>query len=295
MTDTAARTATPRTALIETRVLESIVETADTRTLVLEADTPTGDWHAGQYVTVDPHQFPGLGSFVGYLESVKGRHEAPRAYSMCSAPYEPNLAITIKEELFEAGQTKYPPLLSGYLVHQVRAGDRMAVRGFAGTYLLPEDVEQRTTHVLHLVAGSGSVPNVSILKDSLRHHSQLRHTFVYSNKTLDDVIFFAELARLQSAHASRLRVIHTLTRHQGPLDPGAGIRRGRVDEDLLRGIFDEHPDTLVYACGPAISVWERRAAQAENRTPTPRFLENMLTHLSALGVDRHRITVEAFG
>jgi 3-ketosteroid 9alpha-monooxygenase subunit B len=295
MSDSAARTAAPRSALIETRVLESIVETADTRTLVLEAGVHVGDWQAGQYVTVDPHQFPGLSSFVAYLESVKGRHEPPRAYSMCSAPFEPHLAITIKEEIFQAGQTKYPPLLSGYLVHQVRAGDSLVVRGFAGAYILPPDVERKVDHVLHLVAGSGSVPNVSMVKDSLRHHSRLRHTFVYSNKTLDDVIFRDALTALQAAHPDRLRVVHTLTRQQGPLDTQAGYRTGRVDEDLLRGILAEHPDSLVYACGPAISVWERRAAQAEARTPAPRFLETMLAQLAALGVDRHRISVEAFG
>jgi len=221
-----------RMTTFDTVVLESIVETADTRTLVLDAGGERLDWRAGQYVSIDPHQFRSLGSFIGYLEQQKGRREAPRAYSMCSAPHEPYLAITIKEEVFEPGKTKYPPLISGFLVHQVRAGDPLVVRGFAGAYTLPEDVETRTAHILHLCAGSGSVPNVSMIKDSLRHHARLRHTFIYSNKTWDDVIFRDSLARLEEQHPDRLQVINTLTRDPGPLP--YGVRSGRIDADRAR-------------------------------------------------------------
>jgi 3-ketosteroid 9alpha-monooxygenase subunit B len=282
-----------RMTALETTVLESVVETADTRTLVLDAGRGAMDWTAGQYVSIDPHQFKGLASFVAYLEQQKGRKEAPRAYSMCSAPDEPYLAITIKEETFQAGRTKYPPLLSGYLVHQVRAGDTMIVRGFAGAYVLPPDIESRTDHILHLCAGSGSVPDVSIIKDSLRRHGRLRHTLIYSNRTWDDVIFRDMLAGMEREHPGRLRVIHTLTRPAGMLPPG--VRSGRVDADMLRGVLAREPETLVYACGPAVTVWDRRAHAAAGTPPPPQFLEAMLAHLAALDVPRSRIKLEAFG
>ena len=285
---------TARMTTYEARVLESVVETWDTVTLVLDlgAQVP---YRAGQYVTIAPQQFVGLQSFVAYLEHLKGRVEAPRAYSMCSAPNERYLAITIKEEVYRAGEMKYPPLLSGFLVHQVRAGDRMSVVGCTGAYVLPEDIESRTKHILHLCAGSGSVPNFSMLKDSLHRHEHLRHTFVYSNKTWDDVIFRDALARLREAHPDRLRVVHTLTREKGPLEQTEDVRAGRVEADLLRAIFERDPDSLVYACGPAISVWDRRACAAQGTTPTPRFLETMQSHLASLNVPRERIKVEAFG
>jgi ferredoxin-NADP reductase len=214
---------------------------------------------------------------------------------MSSAPHEPHLAITIKEEVFERGVTKYPPLISGFLVHHVRAGDRMSVIGFAGPYVLPDDIEARTNHVLHLCAGSGSVPDVSIVKDSLHRHTRLRHTFVYSNKTWDDVIFRGLLMRLEQESAGRLRVIHTLTRETGALPGGADVRRGRVDAGLLRSILDKDPDSLIYACGPAVTVWERRACAEQGTTPPPRFIEAMLALLGELGVPRERITVESYG
>ena len=189
MTDAGTTAETSRMTTLETVVLESIVETPDTRTLVLDTGGRRIDWRAGQYVSIDARQFPALQSFVAYLEHQKGRREAPRAYSMSSAPHEPHLAITIKEEVYVREKTKYPPLLSGYLVHQVRAGDRVTVRGFAGAYVFPDDIDSRVGHILHLCAGSGSVPNVSMIKDSLLHHTTLRHTLIYSNKTWDDVIF----------------------------------------------------------------------------------------------------------
>ena len=295
MADAGITSETGRTTTFKTVVLESIVETADTRTLVLDAGRPHTDWHAGQYVSVDPHQFPGLASFVAYLEHAKGRREVPRAYSMCSAPHEPHLAITIKEEVYVRDRTKYPPLLSGYLVHQVRAGDPLEVRGFAGAYLLPDDVERRTEHILHLCAGSGSVPNVSMIKHSLLHHRRLRHTLIYSNKTWDDIIFRDALAELQGQHPDRFEVIHTLTREPGPLSYGPNVQSGRVDVDLLRETLAREPESLVYACGPAITVWERRACAAQGTTPAPQFLEAMLSHLQTIGLPRDRVKVEAFG
>jgi 3-ketosteroid 9alpha-monooxygenase subunit B len=286
-----ATTRVPATKRFESVVSEVIVETPDTITAVLDVGEPV-TYRAGQYVTIDPHQFPALGSMTRYLEHMKGRAEPPRAYSMCSAPHEDGVAITIKEEVYD-GQMAYPPLISGFLVHQTRVGDRMAVVGFAGAYVLPEDVD--ADHILHLCAGSGSVPNVSMIKDSLRRHPNLRHTFVYSNKTWQDVIFRSSLATLRRAHPDRLQVIHMLTREAAIASEDEDVRSGRVTLELLGSILEREPNSLIYACGPAISVWDKRAHAAKGTTPTPRFLETMQVYLTTLCVPRDRIKVEAFG
>ncbi len=281
----------PAQTMFDALVVESIVETPDTRTLVLDVG-PHPPYRAGQYVSIDPHQFPALGSMTAYLEHVKGRVEVPRAYSMCSAPHERYVAITVKEEVYGA-QMAYPPLLSGFLVHSVRAGDRIDALGFAGAYVLPETIE--ADHILHLCAGSGSVPNVSMVKDALIRHATLRHTFVYSNKTLQDIIFRQALADLRRAHPDRLRVTHTLTREQVVPTDDEDLRTGRVTVDILREVLEREPHSLIYACGPAISVWDRRAHAAAGTKPTPLFLETMTSHLTALGIGRDRLKVEAFG
>ena len=286
-----ATTRVPAMRRFDSVVSEVIVETPDTITAVLDVGEPV-IYRAGQYVTIDPHQFPALGSVTRYLEHLKGRAEPPRAYSMFSAPHEDGVAITIKEELYD-GQMAYPPLISGFLVHQTRVGDRMSVVGFAGAYVLPDHVD--ADHILHLCAGSGSVPNVSMIKDALRRHPDLRHTFVYSNKTWQDVIFRSSLASLRRENPDRLRVIHTLTRESDISSEDEDARRGRVTLELLEGILGHEPRSLIYACGPAISVWDKRAHAATGTTPPPRFLETMQSYLTTLGVPRDRIKIEAFG
>ena len=87
-----------------------------------------------------------------------------------------------------------------------------------------------TDHVVHVCAGSGSVPNLSILTLTLEHHPELRHTFIYSNKTWDDVIFRDTLADLAARHPERLKVVHTLTREENAGVFGPTVRKGRLDQ-----------------------------------------------------------------
>jgi ferredoxin-NADP reductase len=288
------RTTSPRIHTFDAAVIEAVHEAPDTTTLVLDVG-PHNGYKAGQYVSVDPYQFAGLRGFAEFLERLKGRHEVPRAYSMCSAPHEPHVAITIKEEHYIEGATPYPPLLSGFLTHRIHAGDRMVVTGFAGAYVFPDDVETRADHILHVCAGSGSVPNFSMIKDSLHRHARLRHTFIYSNKTWQEIIFRDALTALCREHPDRLRVIHALTRETGTPRADADVRHGRITPDLLQTALTTEPNSLIYICGPAISVWERRAAAAQGIAPTPRFLESMLAQLNDLGVPKSRIKVESYG
>jgi 3-ketosteroid 9alpha-monooxygenase subunit B len=276
-------------------VADVVQETADTVTLLLDAGDDPRDYKAGQYVSIDPHQFPALAGYASYFEDAKGRKEPPRAYSMCSTPDEPYLAITIKEEYYEKGKTKYPPLLSPFLVHHDLQGERLEVTGYAGAYVLPDRVAELTDHLVHLCAGSGSVPNVSILKAALKHHSRLRHTFIYSNKTWDDVIYRDLLGALEEQHPERLRVFHTLTREPDTFAYSDRRLRGRISPELIARLSGDTSACWFYACGPAITVWEKRAAKAEAREAAPRFMESVHDALKDLGVPREHFKEEAFG
>lgn len=276
-------------------VADVVVETPDTVTLVLFTGNERLDYLPGHFLTIDPHQFQALERFIAFFEDQKGKKEPPRAYSMCSAPDERYLAITVKEERYQRGLTQYPPLLSPLLVkHSVR-GMRLQIVGFTGPYVLPPDVEERTDHLVHVVAGSGVVPNLAILKHALAHHPRLRHTFVYSNKTWDDVIYRDLLARMELEHKDRLRVIHTLTRDPEAAARGERVRTGRVSAGLLRAEITDPAGCLVYACGPAISTWDRHRAKEQGTAPAPRFLESALAALAEVGVPKDRIKTESYG
>ena len=257
----------------------------------------TGDepieYEAGHFCTIDPHQFGELEHFTAYLEDQKGQREKPRAYSMASAPHEEHLAITIKEERYESGETPYPPLLSPLLTYYIQEGRRLVISGFTGAYTFPADVCERTGHILHVCAGSGIVPNRSLIKESLHRGDPLRHTLLFSNKTRQDIIYFEEFEVLREQYPDRLDVIHCITRE----DPAAirGARNGRISEELLREVAPGPSKVMAYSCGPGITPYERRAARAKGETPEPRFVENMVALLQEHGLDKKQIRQESWG
>src|SRR5229473_6681923 len=291
----AAVTEAPRRKIKEMDVMvaDVITETPDTTTLVLFTGNDRLDYKAGHFLTLDPHHFTALDRFTSFLEDQKGKREPPRAYSLTSAPHEKHIAITIKEEQYVSGVTRYPPLLSPLLVRRTPRGTRMRITGFTGPYVLPDDIEQRTDHLVHLVAGSGSVPNFAILKDSLHTGKKLRHTFIYSNKTWDDVAFGALLQELEAKSPKRLTVVHALTRQADPSVFGSKVRPGRVSFELLQEFIPDPDSAIVYVCGPAIGVWDKKAAAAKGEKPPQRFMEHAIELLQKLGVSHDRIKRES--
>ena len=285
----------PRIKQLEVMVADVVTETPDSTTLYLFTGNDRLEYQPGHFLTIRPHQFPGLHRFIDYFEELKGKKEPARAYSLASAPHEQYLAITVKEERYVSGRTKYPPLLSPLLVWRCGRGTRMTVTGFGGPYTLPDDIESRTDHLVHVCAGSGIVPNFSILKHALEEHATLRHTLVYGNKTADDVIFRRQLDELQTAHPDRVRVLHALSRDLEAAGRGAGYRSGRVDEALIREAIPDPTAVEVFACGPAVGKWERLAAQETGETPPPRFMETVVDALRAIGVPDDRVHTESYG
>lgn len=290
-----AKAPRPRIREMEAIVAEVIRETADTATLVFFTGNEPLDYQPGHFLTIRPQQFPALDRFCRYFEEVKGKREPGRAYSMSSAPHERDLAITIKEEPYIPGQTKYPPLLSHFLVWDAPPGTRMVFTGFGGPYTLPPDIESRTDHIVHICAGSGIVPNFSILKHCLARGMKLRHTLLYGNKTWDDIIFRRQIELLEAAYPDRLQVIHALSREAKLPSPDGSVRKGRISEELVREAIPDPSSAVVYTCGPALSKFDRQAAKERGEEPQPRFLETVLAALKAIGVSDDRVNYESYG
>src|SRR6185295_17653325 len=280
----------PRIKELEVMVAEVIRETPDTATIVLFTGNDRLEYLPGHFLTIRPQQFPSLDRFCKYFEDLKGRKEPARAYSLCSAPHERQLAVTVKEERYVSGVTRYPPLLSPMLVWRLHPGTRMVVTGFGGPYTLPSDIDSRTDHLVHICAGSGIVPNLSILKHCLANGMKLRHTLIYGNKTWEDIIFQRQLEELARQYPDKLRIVHTLSR-----EAREDCRHGRVCEELVREFISDPTAVEVYACGPGVGKFERQAAKEKGEEPAPRFLEATLAALESLGVPDERIHRESYG
>ncbi len=280
---------------LEVMVADVVPETPDTTTLYFFTGNDRLSYEPGHFLSINPHQFDALARWAKYLEDVKGKKEQPRAYSLYSAPHERYLAITVKEERYVTGVTKYPPLLSPFLVRRIPRGTRMTVIGFTGPYTLPPDIESRTDHLVHVCAGSGVVPNVSILKHALETGMKLKHTLLYSNKTWDDVIYRGQLDELQKKHPGKLTVVHALTRDPETASRGPLVRSGRIGAALLREFIPDPSACEVFTCGPAITKFDRQVAKEKGQEPAPRFLETVLAGLAEIGVAKERIHRESYG
>jgi ferredoxin-NADP reductase len=289
------RAARPRIREFEAIVEEAIRETADTTTLVFFTGSERQEYEAGQFLTIRPHQFPALDRFVKFFEDVKGKREPARAYSMCSAPHDRRVAVTIKEELYITGVTKYPPLMSPFLTYRVPPGTRMVLTGFGGPYVLPSDIESCTDRLIHVCAGSGIVPNMSIIRHCLETGMRLRHILIYGNKTWDDIIFRRQFEELAARHPGQLEIVHALSREADVARYGPNVRTGRVSEALLREHISDPGAAHVFTCGPGIGKFERQAAREKGEEPQPRFLETVLAGLKAIGVPRAHVHHEMYG
>ena len=280
---------------LEVMVAEVIPETDDTTTLRLFTGDDSLEYKPGHFITIDPHQFPGIQRWTHYLEDLKGKKEPPRAYSLASAPHEKYLSITVKEEAYESGVTPYPPLLSPILAKRAPRGTSMLITGFTGPYTLSDDLKKTTDTILHTCAGSGVVPSYSIIKASLHDDETLRHVLLLSNKTAKDVIFHRKLQRLMEAYPDRFEVHHFLTREEPPVGFAPNAVRGRIGPEQLKPILNGIENPLCFICGPGLTKIEKQRAKAKGKTPPPRFMESILAAFDGLGVPANRIQREGWG
>jgi len=207
-------------------VAEVIQDTPTVSSLVLQVPGWPGHL-AGQHVDVR------LTAEDGY--------QAQRSYSIASPPEDSRVILTV--ERLEDGE------VSPYLVGEVRAGDKVELRGPIGGYFVWKAGDDRP--LLLVAGGSGIVPLMAMI----RHHAAAGSTanvrLLYSSHSLDDVIYRDELANL-SAGGVRLQVSHTLTRSQ-PVG-WEGYSR-RIDGEMVAEVaWPRKNSPAVFICGPTAFV-----------------------------------------
>jgi ferredoxin-NADP reductase len=228
-------------------VLELVDETPRAKSIALELPEWPGH-RAGQHVDVR------LTAEDGY--------QAQRSYSIASAPEDHAIVLTV--ERLEDGE------VSPYLVDELRPGDELELRGPIGGYFV---WEQSLDGPLLLVAGgSGVVPFRAMLRHWSAGERRIPARLLYSSRSLGEVIYRPELARLADGGAE----IHLTLTREWP-DNWQG-HRGRVGPDLLNEVaWPPTQQPLVYVCGPTA------------------FVETVAEALVAAGHDPNRIRTERFG
>jgi len=198
-------------------------------------------------------------------QSVTIRHgRERRSYSICAATGRPP-RIGVREVAGGA--------VSGWLVHQVRAGDVVEVQAPSGSFT--PDLSVPGHHVL-IAAGSGITPVLSIAGSVLAAQESSAVTLLYGNRRSDSVMFADEIADLKDAYPDRLCLVHVLSREPQEVE----LFNGRLDAAKLRALLPVTVDVPGVAhwwlCGPFGMV------------------EDAIGVLTELGVPRRRIHRELF-
>jgi ferredoxin-NADP reductase len=243
-----ARAAVRRRLTWQTAVVTSVVEeNKRVRTIVFDVPGWEGS-RAGQHLDVR------LTADDGY--------RAERSYSIASPPGEP-VAITV--ERLDDGE------VSPYLVDVVRPGDALEVRGPIGGYFIWD--ETKPDPVLLVAGGSGVAPLMAMLRHRARTSSVVPVRLLYSVRSLDDIIYRAELGTFGDGDG--VDIVYTLTRTQP--EGWSGYAR-RVDVPLLSEVaWTVSGNPLAFVCGP-----------------TP-FVETVANGLVELDYPPQRVKTERFG
>jgi ring-1,2-phenylacetyl-CoA epoxidase subunit PaaE len=187
---------------------------------------------------------------------VDGREER-RSYSIC-APAGEALRIGVREVPGGA--------VSGWLVREVRPGDRIEAQPPSGSFT-PE-LRGPGRHVL-IAAGSGITPVLSITASVLRE-PDAQVTMLYGNRRAESVMFADEIADLKDSYPVRLQLAHVLSREPQEVE----LFSGRLDGDRLRRLLPAMcAVTSVdhwWLCGPYGMVSDAMQVLAELGVPAGR-------------------------
>ena len=224
-------------------------ETPDVESIAL--DVPGWPGHvAGQHVDVR------LTAEDGYV--------AQRAYSIASPPEAPRVAVTVAR--VRDGE------VSSFLLEELRAGDRLELRGPIGGYFTWESSQGGP--LLLVAGGSGVVPLMAMVRHRFAVGSTVPIRLLVSSRSFVDVIYRDELAHLSGLDAG-ITVTHALTRAQPA--GWTGYDR-RIDREMLAEVgWPAEDRPLVFVCGP-----------------TP-LVESVAAALTGLGHEPGRVKTERFG
>jgi ring-1,2-phenylacetyl-CoA epoxidase subunit PaaE len=236
-------------------IAELVAETADARSIrfrLPEELRAAFRFRPGQHLT---------------LRAEIGGEEVRRNYSLCVAPEEGQLKVTVKRI---AGG-----LFSTWATEALKVGDRLDVMEPHGSFTW-DFRPDAANHYVAFAGGSGITPVMSLIKTAMIEEPASRFTLFYGNRDSQSVIFLEELARLKNRHMDRLEIHHFLAEESEDID----LFNGMLDEakcgDVLDALIDPAAAAAFFICGPGPMMDAAEAA------------------LLARGVAADRIHIERF-
>lgn len=170
-----------------------------------------------------------------------GKEGVERAYSIVSAPHEPQLEIFV--ELVPDGELT-PKMW------RLQPGENMSIRPRPkGIFTLNENVH----HHLMVATVTGVGPYLSIIREYLHQGGQGHHFYVLLGASYqDELTYDVELSRLAEEHPERVKFVATVSRPGEERNAGWPGEEGRVNNIVMKYLYEYNlpkDDTMVYTCG----------------------------------------------
>lgn len=176
------------------------------------------------------------------LKADIGGEDVRRNYSLCVAPDEGAIKVTVKRI---AGG-----LFSNWVAESLKAGDTLDVMAPHGSFTVPFEAGAAKRYV-GIAGGSGITPIMSLIRTALGTETESRFTLFYGNRDSRSVIFLEALADLKDRYMGRLELFHFLAEEEGDVELFNGMldaaRCGAAVDAL---VVDPKSVDAWFICGP---------------------------------------------
>lgn len=195
------------------------------------------------------------GQHLTLKQKIDGK-EVRRAYSISSAPSEPELTVGIKR--VEGG------IFSPWANDHLKENDSIDVMPPKGHFLFtPVNTAQ---HICAFAAGSGITPIMSIIESVLNSHPENTFVLVYGNQSPEETMYHEEIEAFAKKHTDRFFVefIYSRSREEDAL-------QGRIDSStvnlILKNKFRDRNFDHFYICGPEGMIDSVKETLGKNEIP----------------------------
>jgi ferredoxin-NADP reductase len=167
-----------------------------------------------------------------------------RAFSIASAPYEPELMIA----------TRMRDTAIKRVLRDVAIGTPVKMDGPFGSFTLHKNASKPA---VFLAGGIGITPFLSIIRQATHERSPHQIYLFYSNRRAEDAPFIAELQQ-HAKDNPNFHLIPTITQADGSQQPWSGVR-GLISRDMITGHLPSLQGPIYYLAGPPAMVTAMRA------------------------------------
>jgi ring-1,2-phenylacetyl-CoA epoxidase subunit PaaE len=212
------------------RVAEIVPETEEAYSIRFEVPAELKgvfQFKAGQHLT---------------LRTELNGEEVRRNYSLCTAPADEELMVTVKRI---AGG-----VFSNWVGDQLKPGDMLDVMTPHGSFTTEFDPTAKR-HYVGFAGGSGITPVISLIRTALSIEPDSHFTLFYGNRDSNSVIFLEALAALKDSYLGRFELYHFLSDEEGDVELFNGMLDRETCDEAIGHLIDQPKNVDAwFICGP---------------------------------------------